>query len=267
MTAQATHAAFASPDRGREIVLDAVSKEFRSRDGSKTLAVADTTQSIAAGAFVAIVGPSGCGKSTLLRVIAGLIPPTAGKALLDGAIVKAPSPAVGIAFQRPVLLPWLTVHQNIALPAELEKRWSKQEIDERVARLLDLVRLPGAATRFPSELSGGMQQRVAIARALMNDPQVLLMDEPFGALDALTREHLNEELLVIWERSKATVVFITHDIGEAVYLSDRVLVMATRPGRIIADIPIKLPRPRLPGMRGAPEYVRAGMEIRALIPH
>ena len=112
-----------------------------------------------------------------------------------------------------------------------------------------------------------MQQRVAIARALMNDPQVLLMDEPFGALDALTREHLNEELLVIWERSKATVVFITHDIGEAVYLSDRVLVMATRPGRIIADIPINLPRPRLSGMRGAPEYVRAGMEIRALIPH
>jgi len=252
---------------GRRIVLDRITKVFRSRDGSDTVAVADTSRDIAPGAFVSIVGPSGCGKSTILRIIAGLLPSTSGVTRLDGTVVSAPSPAVGIAFQRPVLLPWLTVRDNVALPAELEGRLPKSEIDARVAGLLDLVKLPGAGTRYPSELSGGMQQRVAIARALMNDPQVLLMDEPFGALDALTREHLNEELLGIWERSKATVVFITHDIGEATYLSDRVLVMATRPGRIIADLPIPLPRPRTADMRGAPEYVEACMRIRTLIPH
>jgi len=252
---------------GRAVTLDGVTKVFKSRDGGETVAVTDTTQTICAGEFVSIVGPSGCGKSTILRMIAGLIMPSKGRILLAGDVVTEPSSAVGIAFQRPVLLPWYTVAQNIALPAELEQRWSRQDIKARVDRLLDLVRLPALGTRFPAELSGGMQQRVAIARALVTEPDVLLMDEPFGALDALTREHLNEELLSIWERQRSTVLFITHDIGEAVYLSDRVLVMTTRPGQIIADIPIALPRPRRSEMRAEDAYVRASMEIRGLIPH
>lgn len=253
--------------RGHEIQLRELKKVFRSRDGSETVAVTNTTQTIAAGEFVSIVGPSGCGKSTIMRLIAGLIAPTEGSVTLGGTLVTEPSPAIGIAFQRPVLLPWLTVNQNIALPAELEGRWSKQKIAERLATLLDLVRLTGTGTRQPAELSGGMQQRVSIARALMTDPEVLLMDEPFGALDALTREHMNDELLSIWERTRATVVFITHDIAEAVYLSDRVLVMSTNPGLVIANIPIDLPRPRTALVRGNPEFVRAGMEIRSLISH
>jgi len=252
---------------GRAVTLDGITKVFNSRDGGETVAVTDTTQTIHPGEFVSIVGPSGCGKSTILRMIAGLIQPTEGRILLADDVITGPSPAIGVAFQRPVLLPWYTVAQNIALPAELEGRWSRKDIDARVERLLELVRLPALGTRFPVELSGGMQQRVAIARALVTEPDVLLMDEPFGALDALTREHLNEELLSIWERQRSTVLFITHDIGEAVYLSDRVLVMSTRPGRIIADIAIALPRPRRSEMRAEDVYVRSSMEIRALIPH
>src|SRR5690606_28858060 len=210
---------------GRSGTLERIQKVFRRRDGGETVAVTDTTQTIRAGEFVSIVGPSGCGKSTILRMVAGLIAPSEGRILLEGDVVTEPSSAIGIAFQRPVLLPWYTVAQNVALPAELEGRWRKADIDGRVERLLELVRLPALGTRFPAALSGGMQQRVAIARALVTEPQVLLMDEPFGALDALTREHLNEELLSIWERQRSTVLFITHDIGEAVYLSDRVLVM------------------------------------------
>ena len=252
--------------RGFEIELRQLKKVFHSRDGSETVAVDDTTVKFSASQFVSIVGPSGCGKSTIMRMIAGLIPPTSGTVVLGGKVVTEPSPAIGIAFQRAVLLPWLSVNKNVALPAELEKRWSKTEIANRVETLLDMVKLAGIGNRFPSELSGGMQQRVSIARALMTDPDVFLMDEPFGALDALTREHMNDELLTIWERSKATVVFITHDIGEAVYLSDRVLVMATQPGRIIADIPIDLSRPRKIEVRGDPEFIRVGMEIRSHIP-
>ena len=202
-----------------------------------------------------------------MRMIAGLIPATSGSVVLGGKVVTEPSPAIGIAFQRPVLLPWFSVNQNVAMPAELEKRWTKKEIADRVETLLELVKLDGTGNRFPSELSGGMQQRVSIARALMTDPDVFLLDEPFGALDALTREHMNDELLTIWGRSKATVVFITHDIAEAVYLSDRVLVMSTQPGRITADISIGLSRPRSAEVRGDPEFIRLGMEIRSHIPH
>lgn len=253
--------------RGFEIELKQLKKVFHSRDGTETVAVDDTTVKFSASEFVSIVGPSGCGKSTLMRMIAGLIPATSGSVVLGGKVVTEPSPAIGIAFQRPVLLPWFSVNQNVAMPAELEKRWTKKEIADRVETLLELVKLDGTGNRFPSELSGGMQQRVSIARALMTDPDVFLLDEPFGALDALTREHMNDELLTIWGRSKATVVFITHDIAEAVYLSDRVLVMSTQPGRITADISIGLSRPRSAEVRGDPEFIRLGMEIRSHIPH
>lgn len=252
---------------GFEIGLNNLRKVFVSRDGSETVAVDDTTVEIAASQFVSIVGPSGCGKSTIMRMIAGLIAPTSGSVMLGGKIVVEPSPAIGIAFQRPVLLPWLTVNENVALPAQLEKRWDQQEIAERAEALLAMVKLSGTGSRYPSELSGGMQQRVSIARSLMTDPDVILMDEPFGALDALTREHMNDELLAIWETRKATAVFITHDIAEAVYLSDRVLVMSTQPGQIIADIAVDLPRPRRDDVRGDPRFVRFGMDIRTLIPH
>ena len=252
---------------GRDIDVSAVSKVFRSRDGGQTNALANTSFKVQPGAFVSLVGPSGCGKSTLLRMIAGLIPPTRSAVLLGGTVVSEPSPDIGIAFQRPVLLPWLTVRGNIALATELDGRLSKADIAAKVDTLLDMVRLPESGDRMPGELSGGMQQRVAIARALMSDPGVLLMDEPFGALDAMTREHLNDELLEIWARDRPTVAFVTHDIPEAVYLSDRVLVMAAHPGRVIADIVVPLPRPRDATTRLHPEFARLGAEIRALIAH
>jgi NitT/TauT family transport system ATP-binding protein len=251
----------------RAIEVSAVSKMFRTRDGGETTALAKASFKVRAGEFVSLVGPTGCGKSTLLRMIAGLIGPSLGAVLLGSKPVSEPSAEIGIAFQRPVLLPWLTVRGNIALPAELEGRLGKQEIANRVEALLQVVRLTGSGDRMPGELSGGMQQRVAIARALMTDPGVLLMDEPFGALDALTREHLNDELLDIWDRNKPTVIFVTHDIPEAVYLSDRVLVMAAHPGRVIADIPVILSRPRDDQTRVHPDFARLGAEIRALIGH
>jgi NitT/TauT family transport system ATP-binding protein len=178
----------------RAIEISAVSKVFPTRDGGETTALSNTSFKVRAGEFVSLVGPSGCGKSTLLRMIAGLIPPTRGAVILGTTVVSEPLPEIGIAFQRPVLLPWLTVRGNIALPAELAGGRTKAEIAARVDALLDVVRLSGNGNRMPGELSGGMQQRVAIARALMTDPGVLLMDEPFGALDALTREYLNDEL-------------------------------------------------------------------------
>jgi NitT/TauT family transport system ATP-binding protein len=257
----------AADNTAREIDVSAVSKTFRTRHGSETTALSEASFKVGAGEFVSLVGPSGCGKSTLLRMIAGLIDPTLGVVLLGDKPVFKPSAEVGIAFQRPVLLPWLTVRGNIALPAELEGRLSKHQIAARADSLLKIVRLTGSGDRMPGELSGGMQQRVAIARALMTDPGVLLMDEPFGALDALTREHLNDELLDIWARSQPTVIFVTHDIPEAVYLSDRVLVMAADPGRVIADIQVTLPRPRDTQTRVHPDFARLGAEIRMLIGH
>ena len=214
-----------------------------------------------------MVGPSGCGKSTLLRMIAGLIPPTRGAVLLGGKLVSEPSPEIGIAFQRPVLLPWLTVRGNIALPAELDGRRSKADIAAKVDALLQMVRLPASGDRMPGELSGGMQQRVAIARALMSDPGVLLMDEPFGALDAMTREHLNDELLEIWHgTSRPSSV-------HARYPRSRLFVRpraghggpsGTSDRRYHRR---HLPSPRDASTRLHPEFARLGAEIRALIAH
>ena len=195
------------------------------------------------GEFVCIVGPSGSGKSTLLRILAGLIQPQQGRVWLDGQLVTSPRPSIGIVFQKANLMPWRTVLDNVALPLELERR-SGAEIEQHAQELIDLVGLTGFEASYPSGLSGGMEQRVAIARALIHRPSILLLDEPFGSLDALTRERMALELTRIWTAQRTTVVMVTHSIQEAVFLSDRVLVMTDRPGRIAADIPVRLPRPR-----------------------
>ena len=195
------------------------------------------------GQFVSVVGPSGCGKSTILKILAGIVPQSAGSIALDGDRLTGPSDKVGVVFQSPVLLPWRTVYENVLLPIDV-RREPRAQADPRARALLDLVGLRGFEDRYPFELSGGMQQRVSICRSLITDPAILLMDEPFGALDAMTREHMNLELQRIWMEKRKTVLLITHSIPEAVFLSDRVIVMTSRPGTIDEIISIDLPRPR-----------------------
>lgn len=206
-------------------------------------ALDDIDFSITSGEFLAVVGPSGCGKSTLLKVLAGLLVPTSGKVSLHGEPILRPRRDIGVVFQSPVLFPWRTVFQNAMLPADVQGL-SGKTIEKRAQDLLELVGLKGFEGRYPRELSGGMQQRVGIVRALVHNPTVLLMDEPFGALDALTREIMNRELQRIWLEERKTVVFITHSIAEAVFLADRVLVMTPRPGRLALELAVDFPRPR-----------------------
>jgi len=193
--------------------------------------------------FLSIVGPSGCGKSTLLKILAGLIPATEGEALLNGTPIGGPRRDIGVVFQSPVLFPWRSVLGNVLLPADVQ-RLGREEMTRRAYGLLKLVGLDGFERRYPWELSGGMQQRVALVRALIHDPALLLMDEPFGALDAMTREAMNVELQRIWMERRKTVVFITHSTAEAVFLGDRVLVMTPRPGKVGDLFRVELPRPR-----------------------
>jgi len=195
------------------------------------------------GTFLSILGPSGCGKSTLIKVAAGLLPPSRGEVSVAGSRVTAPHPDVGIVFQQPTLLPWRTVEDNILVPVRA-RGGNRDEARARARELIALVKLSGFERNYPHELSGGMQQRVAIARALMHDPPVLVMDEPFAALDALTREQMMLELQRLWSVARKTVLFVTHSIQEAVFLSDRVVVLSPRPARITTDIEIALPRPR-----------------------
>jgi NitT/TauT family transport system ATP-binding protein len=218
-------------------------KRFRSMDGGDVVALHDVDFDVRQGEFVTVVGPSGCGKSTLLRILAGLTRSSEGTARLGQKPVTGPSREVGVVFQAPVLLPWRTVLQNVMVPAEIQGRDPKVS-RERALHYLHLVGLEGFTTKYPSELSGGMQQRVGIARALVNDPMLLLMDEPFGALDAMTRESMNLELLKLKERTGATIMLVTHSIPEAVFLGDRVVVMSPRPGRVTQVIEVDLPSPR-----------------------
>jgi NitT/TauT family transport system ATP-binding protein len=225
------------------IEFQSVSHAYRSRRGGRVLALHDIDLDVSGGEFITIVGPSGCGKTTLLRVAAGLTQASAGSVRLDGAEVRRPHQKVGVVFQQPILLPWLTVLGNVLLPANLAKT-DMEAAKARARELLDLVELTAFADAYPGELSGGMQQRVGICRALINDPEVLLMDEPFAALDALTRDRMSVELQRIWMNSGKTVVFITHSINEAVFLADRVAVMTPRPGRIAEIIDVPFARPR-----------------------
>jgi NitT/TauT family transport system ATP-binding protein len=245
------------------IRIDRIRKLFPTREG-EVEALRDVSLHVAAGEFVAIVGASGCGKSTLLRMIAGLIQPSSGQVLLDGFPVTAPRAETAMVFQAATLLPWADVLRNVTFPLRLMKQ-AGAGTEARARALLATAGLTGFELRLPRELSGGMQQRVAICRALLQEPRVLLMDEPFGALDALTREEMSLELLRIWQGREMAVVFVTHSIPEAVLLADRVVVMSPRPGRVAEVIEIDLPRPRSFEQEALPAFQAAAQRIRALI--
>ena len=236
-----------------------VGKTYR-RAGRETHALESIDLAIRSGEFLAIVGPSGCGKSTLLRIVAGLVGASRGDVRVEGARVDRPQTNLGIVFQSPVLLDWRTALDNVLVQVELRSLDPKAYRDNAL-RLLDQIGLKDFADRYPYELSGGMRQRVAIARALIHDAPLLLMDEPFGALDALTREQMRLDLEALWLATHKTVMFITHSIDEAVLLADRVVVMSPRPGRIERTIDIPLPRPRGLAARREPEFVRITEEI------
>jgi NitT/TauT family transport system ATP-binding protein len=234
-------------------------------DGNGGLHVlADISFSVAAEEFVCVLGPSGSGKSTLLRVLAGLLPTTHGEVFYAGEPLTGPRRGIGVVFQKANLMPWRTVLENITLPLELQQV-AVEEARARAQDLVDLVGLQGFEDSLPRDLSGGMAQRVAIARALVHDPQVLLLDEPFGALDALTRERMGAELMRIWQARRKTVVMVTHAIPEAVFLADRVLVLSPRPGRLRLDLPIDLPRPRQEEMRYTPAFGDLAQRLRSAI--
>lgn len=231
---------------------------------SRLLALDDVSLSVDAGQFVSLVGPSGCGKSTLLNIVAGLTQATSGRVRVQGREVRGPSREIGMMFQSPVLLPWRTNLENVLLPIEVFGL-ERGRYMERGRELLSVVGLGEFTDRYPWELSGGMQQRVAICRMLLYDPLVLLMDEPFGALDELSREFMNMELLRVWEARRKTVLFVTHSINEAVLLSDVVVVMSARPGRVAELVPVKLARPRTRQTLSAPEFFEHVTYIRGVL--
>jgi NitT/TauT family transport system ATP-binding protein len=246
------------------IRLQDVEKTYRTRRGDLVPAVEGITLDIAENEFVTLVGPSGCGKSTLLKLVAGLTSVSGGTVHVRDTVVREPFPDVGIVFQHPVLLPWRTVLDNVLFSADM----LGLRPDAYRARALDLLALSGLAgfeTRLPRELSGGMQQRVAICRALLPDPSLLLMDEPFGALDAMTREEMGFELLRIWEARRKTILFVTHSIPEAILLADKVVVMTPGPGRIARVITIDLPRPRTVELEFDAKFKTYSDEVRGLI--
>jgi len=239
-----------------------LSVAYATRAGSRLLAVDAIDLKVRRGEFCVIVGPSGCGKSTLLKVLAGLVRAESGSAAIGGEAVGAPRADIGYVFQSPTLLPWLTVLSNVLLPLRVQGRKGSERWDAQGRELLEVVGLSEFADSYPGELSGGMQQRVGMARALVHDPSLLLMDEPFGALDALTRETMNAELQRIWMLRQKTVLFVTHSISEAVFLADRIVVMSRRPGRVVADIAVDLPRPRSIQEVDAARFADISREVR-----
>jgi NitT/TauT family transport system ATP-binding protein len=225
-----------------EIDVRSLSKVYDT-DGEILVALQDVTLSIASGEFVCLLGPSGCGKTTLLNCVAGFVQPTSGSISMNGHPIAGPDSERGVVFQEHGLLPWYTVEQNIGLGPRI-RHVSNTDVNETVRTYIALVGLDGFESRFPAQLSGGMKQRVGIARALANRPQALLMDEPFGALDAQTRQTMQDELLKIWEAERKTIIFVTHSIPEAIALADRIVVMSRRPGRIAEIVPVEFARPR-----------------------
>jgi len=229
----------------QKLEIDGLTKRYYvERDGRQVLALSDVSLSVAEGEFMAIVGPSGCGKTTLLNIVAGLLRYDVGNVIIDGARIDGPGVDRAVVFQQSSLLPWRTVAGNVRYGMEMQRRFDRATMQTRTEHFTRLVGLTGFERHYPSELSGGMQQRVNLARALAADPVVMLMDEPFAALDAQTREYMQAELLKIWSEARKTVLFITHQINEAVFLADRVAVMSARPGRVkgIIDIPFERPR-------------------------
>ncbi len=252
-----------APAAAAVIEVEDVAKTYDSGSGAVN-ALEATSLAVRAGEFLTFVGPSGCGKSTLLNIVAGLLAPSRGRVLLKGSPMDGPSRDIGFMFQAPVLLPWRTVLRNVLLPAEVFGADVKAE--QRKAReVLELVGLADFANSYPRQLSGGMQQRVALARVLVYEPEVLLMDEPFGALDEFTRETMNLELLKIAEATGVTVLFVTHNIAEAVFLADRVVVMSPRPGRVAGIVDVGLPRPRHIDQQRDQEFSDLAFEVRGLL--
>ena len=259
--AMATTEPGSTPQRLAVDVRD-VSLTFETSDG-KVEALSSVSLQIADGEFVSFIGPSGCGKTTMLRVIADLQQPTSGTLLVNGMSAEQArlERRYGYVFQAPALFPWRTIEKNLKLPLEI-MGYSDSEQRERAARYLALVNLTGFERKYPWQLSGGMQQRVSIARALSFDPALLLMDEPFGALDEIVRDHLNEQLLQLWDKTGKTVLFVTHSIPEAVFLSSKIVVMSPRPGRIIDVIDCSFPRDRTLEIRETPEFLRIAQRVR-----
>ncbi|MEA2519445.1 MAG: NitT/TauT family transport system ATP-binding protein [Chloroflexota bacterium] len=250
--------------RPGRLVAEDIRVAFRSalRGQTQTVALDRLSLDVAGGEIVALIGPNGCGKSTFLRVAAGLLRPDSGIVTLDGVPITGPDPRIGLVFQEPRLLPWRSVSDNVAYPLELAG-WSRERRAARLAELLPVVGLESAAGLRPVQLSGGMRQRAAIARALALAPDVLLLDEPFSALDALTRERFNLDLLRLQERTGTTILIVTHSIPEAILVADRVLVMTPRPGRVAADVPVDAPRPRSIALLDEALASRAAAEIRS----
>lgn len=250
--------------KNTKIKFDNVEFTYNPPNGRPVRALERVQLDIANNEFVSIVGPSGCGKSTLLYLLGGFLPLEQGEILVDGRKVTKPGPDRGIVFQHFALFPWKTVRENVTYGLEL-KRMPAAQRNELAQKFIDLVKLTGFEDSWPAQLSGGMRQRVAIARTLVTDPDVLLMDEPFGALDAQTRGLLQEELLAIWGMTRKTVLFVTHDVNEAVLLSDRVVVMSARPGRIKTTLDIDLPRPRTPDVTRSQQFVNYCQDIWSLV--
>jgi len=246
-----------------KLVIDQVGKVFNSK-GGEMVALDRTSFKVKEGEFITILGPSGCGKSTILRIVAGLEEPSSGHVYLDGHEVKGPGPDRGMVFQSYTLYPWLNVEDNIAFGLKL-KGTSQKQCKEVAQHYLELIGLSGFEKHYPIQLSGGMKQRVAIARALANDPEILLMDEPFGALDAQTRSIMQEILLKAWDESKKTILFITHDVEESIFLADSVYVMTARPGSLKENIPVNLPRPRDYSIKNSLDFLSLKTRLLGLI--
>ena len=254
-----------SPNGGAKvkIEIDQATKIYETATG-QTHALESFSNNIHEGEFVCVVGPSGCGKTTLLWALSGLHPLTSGQVRLDGQVVDGPHPEIGMVFQEANMLPWRNLMKNVLFPLEI-KSLNPDDYMDRINHLLEVVGLDGFEDKYPRELSGGMQQRASLVRCLSFDPDVMLMDEPFGALDAFTRDEMNLLLLRLWNEQKKTIVFVTHSIQEALFLSDRILVMSPRPGRLEREYKVELPRPRTPDMQTSAYFIEATAELKNLI--